>query len=107
MPRAHEKYCEDIERRLDYRLRINEKVPKEIRRLQLLDQVVLCQVESIEVDQLKTSKYKNNPIRSLIIALTVIGGVEKTTLNIRYAPLKDCEEFLGTRDFHFHTVCKS
>ena len=39
MPRAHEKYCEDIERRLDYRLRINEKVPKEIRRLQLLDQV--------------------------------------------------------------------
>ena len=59
-------------------------------------QVVLCQVESIEVDQLKTSKYKNNPIRSLIIVLTVIGGDEKTTLNIGYAPLKDCEEFLGT-----------
>ena len=94
VPRAHEKYCEDIERRIDYRLRSNEKVPKEIRQLDLMDQLLLCQVESIEVDMLKTSKYRENPIRCLVIMLKVVGGEELQTMAIRYAPLKDCEEFL-------------
>ena len=105
VPRAHEKYCEDIERRLDYRLRINEKVPKEIRRLQLLDELVLCQVQSIEVDQLKTAKYREHPIRCLIIVLNVVGGEKDlSTLAIRYAPLKDCEEFLVYQQLYQDSV---
>ena len=73
VPRAHEKYCEDIERRLDYRLRINEKVPKEIRRRQLMDEVLHCRVNSIEVVQIKMAKFKD--IRCMVLDLTVLGRV--------------------------------
>ena len=65
-------------------LRSNEKVPKEIRQLDLMNQLLLCQVESIEVDMLKTSKYRENPIRCLVIMLKVVGGEHYPTTNYGY-----------------------
>ena len=49
VPIAHQKYCEDFEIKTDYRLRINEKVPKDIKRNgQLYNSLILCNVKEVK-----------------------------------------------------------
>ena len=53
VPLAHQKYCDDFQAKISskaYRLRINEKVPKEIKRnADLYNSMVLCTVKEIKV----------------------------------------------------------
>ena len=46
-PGAHAKYCEEFESKVG-RLRVNERVPKEINKQNLLERLILCDVSSIE-----------------------------------------------------------
>ena len=52
VPAAHQKYCDDFENKIsskEYRLRINEKVPKEIKRdNNLFNSIILCNVKEIK-----------------------------------------------------------
>ena len=46
-PGAHAKYCEEFEKKVG-RLRVNERVPKEINKQNLMERLILCDVSSIE-----------------------------------------------------------
>ena len=83
-----------MEEKLKIKFRSGDKPPRWIKSdPQMADRELPCTISDIKVEILKTSLYKLNPLRWLIITLNLTDRPSES-FQVKYAPITDCEEFL-------------
>ena len=102
IPAAHSRYVEELEIKLNVKLRAADKVPRVVKsNPSFINQELRCKVSDIQFEFLASSDFKENPLRWLVITLDFTmaplhhdTGKEVDSLEIRFAPVSDCEEFI-------------
>ena len=100
VPAAHQKYCDDLEKKLKCQLRHDDKIPKWFKKSENYNREFKCKIEKVDIEMCNLPIFPKKPLRWIVLKLDFSANpiteskekIEKLT--VKFAPLSDCEEFL-------------